>query len=695
MGRALRGVITLAGVLAVGGAAAAGGGSGAGMPGVIVFSSDRAPNLVPQIVSAGADGRGRRQLTSWTVVAYPIVASPDGSHVAYALGDRLFVAGIDGSGPVQVAGGTGLPVSSVVWSPDGSTLAYLAGDNGLYVVPAAGGAAARRLVTFVYWLRPAWRPDGSEIAYAGGSYAAPELDAVKVADGSVRTITTPPYFPSSVAWSPDGARLAYTLGSLWVVDADGTDPAQLTQNYVESPTFSPDGRRIAYVSYGGRSLELFTVGVDGSSPTQLTNNDAYDTSPAWSPDGTHVAVARSNEYGQVSDVVDVAADGSGEHVALHEGDNISIDAGPWWSGDATRLLVADHLVSNDRELYETDGYSGQIQQLTNNSVDDSDPAISPDGRLIAFDRGPAGNQELYTMRIGGGGLHRLTTNRFVSDVQPTWSPDGAWIAFASTRSGRAHIYVIGSDGGRVRRVTKGSAVDSQPAWSPDGSWIAFTSASPDGSTRQVWAVRPNGNGLHRLDHSSDAFGEAWSPAGTRLAYTGSEPASGGGGYGLYLTEGSHARLLAKGVSSRPAWSPDGVEIVYSDGSQLLAVSPGGTPIGVRAPGAPGTTDEPAIQRRCDIVGTNGDDVLRGTPGDDVICGLGGNDVIYGGGGNDVLIAGDGNDTLVGGTGRDLLFGGRGDDRLLSRDGRRDVVDGGPGHDTARVDRRDLVRNVER
>ena len=94
-------------------------------------------------------------------------------------------------------------------------------------------------------------------------------------------------------------------------------------------------------------------------------------------------------------------------------------------------------------------------------------------------------------------------------------------------------------------------------------------------------------------------------------------------------------------------------------------------------------------------GSVGNDVLVGTNGDDVLMGLGGNDRIDGRGGSDLVSGGNGNDRLTGGSGRDTLNGGRGADRLYARDGRRDIVNGGPGFDEAWVDRNDVVTNVER
>jgi hypothetical protein len=94
-------------------------------------------------------------------------------------------------------------------------------------------------------------------------------------------------------------------------------------------------------------------------------------------------------------------------------------------------------------------------------------------------------------------------------------------------------------------------------------------------------------------------------------------------------------------------------------------------------------------------GTAGSDRLIGGAADDLLYGRGGNDVLRGGAGNDILYGGGGRDVLDGGAGRDRLFGGLGDDTLKARDGKRDLVDCGPGRDTAYVDRFDRLSGCER
>ncbi len=158
--------------------------------------------------------------------------------------------------------------------------------------------------------------------------------------------------------------------------------------------------------------------------------------------------------------------------------------------------------------------------------------------------------------------------------------------------------------------------------------------------------------------------------------------------------------------------------------RIVASTSGGTTAGGDASfgTAPLPRDANGRVVHCTIIGTVAPDRLRGTPGPDVICGLGGNDVIFGLGGNDVIYAGPGDDVVEGGSGNDRIYGGSGDDRLsggfgndrldggrghdvllggpgadvlLARDGTRDVVNGGPGRDSGRIDlRRDVRVSVE-
>jgi Ca2+-binding RTX toxin-like protein len=116
---------------------------------------------------------------------------------------------------------------------------------------------------------------------------------------------------------------------------------------------------------------------------------------------------------------------------------------------------------------------------------------------------------------------------------------------------------------------------------------------------------------------------------------------------------------------------------------------GSTPAPVPTPAKPAPTAPKTL------LGTSGPNILNGTARAETIRGLGGNDRLFGRGGNDALWGGAGNDQLDGGLGLDKLFGGPGNDTTRTRDGQRDVIDCGPGKDTAVADRKDVLRNCER
>ncbi|WP_341716240.1 VWA domain-containing protein [Micromonospora sp. FIMYZ51] len=152
------------------------------------------------------------------------------------------------------------------------------------------------------------------------------------------------------------------------------------------------------------------------------------------------------------------------------------------------------------------------------------PALSPDGRRVAFTSDRAGNADIWVIGTDGSGLRRLTDHP-AEDSWPTWSPDGTRVAFASTRADLAgDLWVMSATGGGQTRLTDGPAADGQPAWSPDGRRLAFTTtrfapASTPG-LRTVATVAATGGAVTRaVPGPGDAAEPAWSPDGTRLAFT--------------------------------------------------------------------------------------------------------------------------------------------------------------------------------
>jgi TolB protein len=203
-----------------------------------------------------------------------------------------------------------------------------------------------------------------------------------------------------------------------------------------------------------------------------------------------------------------------------------------------------------------------------------DPAWSPDGKRVAFDRspGPRPPVDIVVVNADGTGVTNLTKNGAdgsVQDVQPAWSPDGARIAYVSRRAaiGNSEIFVMRADGSGKANLTRNAADDSDPAWSPDGMKIAFV--------RDVGAGRGdifvmNADGSGQTDVATNASSPSWSPDGRRIAFV---RFFGGFDSDVFSmnADGSGQTNLTRspGADITPAWSPDGRKIVLATGSATV------------------------------------------------------------------------------------------------------------------------------
>lgn len=204
-------------------------------------------------------------------------------------------------------------------------------------------------------------------------------------------------------------------------------------------------------------------------------------------------------------------------------------------------------------------------RLTNNNVEEHDPAYSADGSKIVFRSYRDGNSEIYIMNADGSAQVRLTTNP-ADDLNPEWSPDGTKIAFRSHRDGNAEIYVMNADGSGVTRLTNNAAFDHKPTWSPDGSKIAFTSGRSGNG--QIWVMNGDGSNVTRLTNSAEwADLPAWSPDGTRIAFVRfvecDDYYSWCHNIHVMNADGTgEVRFETRSHDSEPAWSSDGKWIAF-------------------------------------------------------------------------------------------------------------------------------------
>ena len=253
------------------------------------------------------------------------------------------------------------------------------------------------------------------------------------------------------------------------------------------PAWSPDGRKIAFVSDRDGNYDIYVMNADGSGVTQLTNDAIAARDPDWSPDATKVVFASVRDGN--SEIYVMNADGSGAvNLTNHSAD----DSDPAWSPDGSRIAFSS-VRDGNWEVYVMNADGTGVTNLTNHSAGDLHPAWSPDGTRVSFRTSRDGNSEIYVMNADGSGAVNLTNHSAQERNPPTWSPDGTKIAFDSDRDGNFELYVMNADGTGVTNLTNHSAHDAAPSWSPDGSRIAFVSLRDGNEEIYVMSVPASGN----------------------------------------------------------------------------------------------------------------------------------------------------------------------------------------------------------
>jgi Tol biopolymer transport system component len=278
----------------------------------------------------------------------------------------------------------------------------------------------------------------------------------------------------------------------------------------------------------------------------------------------------------------------------------------WWAVALAALAAVMAGVLLDRAL--VGGSPGTAreaapvtQQLTFQKGVERHPALSPDGKLLAWVSDDAGNDDVYIQRVDGRNALNLTANSPDADNEPSFSPDGSQIAFHSDRDGGG-IFVMGATGESVRRV---SDLGHNPAWSPDGRQLAVsTEEIVDPMARQgtaeLWIIDVATGETKRL-YAGDAVQPAWSPDGRRIAFWRVDGNSGQRDLATIDAGGQSDPAPVTNdaaVDWSPVWSPDGASLFFVSDR-------GGTMNVWRVSVDPGTGRSPA------------DPVLVGAPAEDV------------------------------------------------------------------------------
>ncbi len=434
------------------------------------------------------------------------------------------------------------------FSPDGNQLAYAynEGNAGHYhiLVKAIGSEQAVRLTSASYDdMSPAWSPDGESIAFirlSSGTEAwvmiipssgGHERKLAPIAVNLLHRNTT------RVSWAPDGNWIATTdvnfsaLCRLILISVRTGLKNNL--NYEPSkfdtdgePSFSPDGRYLAFTRYISPVVaDIFVLELphqegERVEARQLTHWNRGSGNPVWSANGQEILFIRK-DAGTGSRIWRVAAflntdarlvEGVGEgsrSIAFSATSNRLVYSSGAPDPNIWRISL------DSTSSGPTPNHSAAPTRVIASTRDDSQPQLSPDGRLIAFRSDRSGDPEIWLANSDGSGERQLTRLHAAISAGAHWSPNSKEIVFHSRPAGNANLYIVNVETGAYRQLTTGLTENYMPSWSHDGEWIYFGSEREGGE--KIWRMPASGGPATRLTKNDGAIALE-SPAATDFLY---------------------------------------------------------------------------------------------------------------------------------------------------------------------------------
>lgn len=387
-------------------------------------------------------------------------------------------------------------------SPDGNQIAFRRKGStpssvGLFV-KTLGSDDMVQLTRSPADAYPVWSADGRSIAFVRNVEDQWEIFLIPSHGGEPRQITWTGIHPNRIEidWSPDGNTIAFSgatpdgSGAIFLLSLNPKRIQQLTHPPVGAldwgPAFSPDGQHISFVRSqpGGFPEDVYLIDVTSGDVRQVTVDHARLLgSPAWNSDGRSILFA-TTKSGEPT--LWRAPYPSGETKPVSD-----VGANVWHPSVSRRgFRLAFQQIRSASSILEMGTFpnTGTVTVTTSNQGRNEGPAISPDGKRLAFMSNRAGTLELWVSGADGSSPSQLTA--LDGAGTPRWSPDSKTIAFDSRLNDHGAVFTVPADGGEPRALVHGQEENLVPSFSRDGRWVYF--GSDRGGNWQVWKVSSSG-----------------------------------------------------------------------------------------------------------------------------------------------------------------------------------------------------------